>query len=115
MIAFRDINAALYPADCIVEGLDVVGRRATTPTNHIDESVSGELPEVDSEVFRCLVITSHRIGQAGIRVGVHIALSDFGQALKEGVHLLCPECAIEPNAERLCIHHRDVKSLSILS
>mmetsp|Transcript_18356 Transcript_18356/g.22878 ORF Transcript_18356/g.22878 Transcript_18356/m.22878 type:complete len:206 (+) Transcript_18356:2874-3491(+) len=115
MVVCRRIDTTLHTAYGIVERLDVVWRCTTAAAYHVDEAICGELAQIFAEVLGCLIIATHRVRQARVRICVHIALRDFGQTLQEGVHLCGSQCAVKANAERLSVHHGDVEGLRVLA
>mmetsp|Transcript_55188 Transcript_55188/g.146427 ORF Transcript_55188/g.146427 Transcript_55188/m.146427 type:complete len:1471 (+) Transcript_55188:155-4567(+) len=95
--------------DHLVDSLDVLGRRAAAAAERVDQAVVEEELDRGGEGLWRLVVAAHRVREAGVRVRVHKALGHVGERLHERQHLVGSECAVEADADRLRMRHRDVK------
>ena len=99
----------------LVDGLDVLGRCAAAAAERVDQArVEEELDAVREGLGR-VVVAAHRVRQARVRVRVDKALGDVRERLHEGEHLVRAERAVEADALRLGVLHRDVEGVGRLA
>ena len=99
----------------LVERLDVLRRGAAAASEHVDEPRLHKVLERQGEALGRLVVAAHGVGQPRVRVRVHKALGHAVERLDEGHHVGGAEGAVEPDAERLGVLHRDVEGLGGLA
>ncbi len=90
---------------------DVLGRRAATAADDVDEAVARELAEEAARVLGLLVVLAERVRQAGIRMAGDPGRCQLGEVLDVGPQLRRAERAVHADHERLCVLHRDPERL----
>mmetsp|Transcript_5886 Transcript_5886/g.12841 ORF Transcript_5886/g.12841 Transcript_5886/m.12841 type:complete len:233 (-) Transcript_5886:913-1611(-) len=95
--------------------LDVRWRGSAASSDHIQPTILKEHLVRLRHVIRTLVVSSHGIGQSGIRVHMQETLHAFGQLLHKWRHVLGPKGTVQTHTHRLGMADRSIESLSSLS
>ena len=103
----RDIVllAGLVSRHHVRQALDVLVGGAAAATDSIDKSLLGEDTAVLSHLSTLLVVATHGIGQTGVGVAEHPAVSDTGQVLDVRDHVLGTERAVQTDRDGLGVAH----------
>mmetsp|Transcript_64885 Transcript_64885/g.107619 ORF Transcript_64885/g.107619 Transcript_64885/m.107619 type:complete len:602 (+) Transcript_64885:1368-3173(+) len=109
--------AGLVPSvgDHLLQGRNVFRGATAAATHQVDPLVLHEHFVVLGQVGRCVVITTHDVGQTGVGVHQREAFGDLRHTLKERNHLLSSQSAVQTHAHGLSMAHTGVEGLSSLS
>lgn len=86
---------------------------AAAAAEHVDQALLCKQKVVASHICWRVIVTPHGVGKTRVRVDVHEALGNLGQALEEGAHLRRSQGAVQTEAERPAMPHGHVKTLRI--
>src|SRR5439155_2135574 len=106
--------AGRQPFDALRDRGDMVRGRAAAAADDVHEAAGGELVEVPAGLIRLLVVLTEGIWQAGIRVAAHVTPGDARELREVRAHVARAEGAVEADAERPRVRHRDPEGVNRL-
>ena len=104
-----------HSADGLDDGPRVIGRRAATTADEVDEPLLRELAQVATRVGGLLVMGAELIRQARVRIARRPRGCDLGQVLYERTHLRAAQRAVHSDDERVRVLDRDPERLGGLA
>src|SRR5439155_7210761 len=106
--------AGRQPFDALRDRGDMVRGRAAAAADDVHEAAGGELVEVPAGLIRLLVVLTEGVWQAGIRVAAHVTPGDARELREVRAHVARAEGAVEADAERPRVRHRDPEGVNRL-
>ncbi len=85
---------------------DMVGRRAATAADHVDEALAGEFLDLRRHELRAFVVLAEGVGQAGVGIGAGEGVGNAGDLRQMRPHRVGPERAVESDGEGTGVTHR---------
>ena len=93
----------------------MVGRRATAAAHDVEKPALRKLFDFAAHLVGRFVVFAHFVGQAGVRVGVDVAICNFRQRFQIRPHFAGAKRAVEADAKWLHVLHRNPERFHRLS
>lgn len=107
--------ARSYPLHNLRKGLDVVRAGTAATSDDVNETATSEVQDLRRHSGRVLVVFTHSVGEAGVRIGRDVARSPATNTLQEWSHLFRSQGTVEADAEGISVGNAGQEGLICLS